>query len=133
MLFLDSINSTFFTKALNLCTSWQTESYLLLYLRANSANCTDLGLVPKILKRLDSRSWILSVTISIYSISSNDLAVDTTMASASKVLRTMARMRAMAGEILGTSEQSKGKICGEERMMRGRSRWMRRRRQRKDA
>jgi len=23
----------------------------------------------------------------------------------------------MAGEIVGTSEQSKGKICGEERMM----------------
>ena len=92
MQILDSINSAFFTKVLKLCTRWWTESYLLPYLRANSANCTDLGLVPNILKRLDSRSWILSVTISIYYVSANDLAADTTIPSTSKVLITMARM-----------------------------------------
>ena len=76
-------------------------------MRENSAKCRDLGLVPKTLKRFDSRSWILSVTISIYSVSSIDLAADAAMADANKVLRTMSRMRGMAGGILGTSEQSK--------------------------
>jgi hypothetical protein len=133
MQILDSINSAFFMKVLKLCTSWWTESYPLPYLRVNSANCTDLGLVPNILKRLDSRSWILSMTISIYSVSANDLAADTAIPSTSKVLRTMARRRAMVGEILGTSDQSYGKICGGERMTRGKSQWMRRWRQRKDA
>lgn len=73
-------------------------------------------MVPKILTKLDSRFWILSVTISIYPVSSNDLAADTDTASKNKVLRTMARTRAMAGETVETSEQSKGEISGEERM-----------------
>jgi hypothetical protein len=92
MQILDSIDSAFFTKVLKLCTNWRTESCLLPYLRANSANCTDLGLVPNIVERLDFRSWILSVTISIYYVSAKDLAADTTIPNTSKVLRTMARM-----------------------------------------
>ena len=109
MQILDSIDLVFFTKVLKLCTSWWTELCLLPYLRVNSGNCTDLGLVPNIIERLDFRSWILSVTISIYYVSAKDLAADTTIPNTSKVLRTMARMWAMAREILETSEQRRGR------------------------
>lgn len=50
-------------------------------------------------------------SIELYPISSNELAKDTNIASAKKILRTMVRTRAMVGETLATFEHRKGKIC----------------------
>ena len=71
--------------------------------------CTDRGMIPNISERLDSRFWIVSVTISLHSVTVKRKGARTALTNASKVLRTIVWMRAMVREILETSDQGKGR------------------------
>jgi hypothetical protein len=51
----------------------------------------------------------VSVAISLHSVTVKRNGAHTALTSASEVLRTIVRMRAMAREILETSEQSRGR------------------------
>jgi hypothetical protein len=67
-------------------------------------------LIPNISERLDSRFWIVSVAISLHVVTVKRKGAHTALTSASEVLRTIVRMRAMAREIVETYEQSRGRI-----------------------
>ena len=66
--------------------------------------------MPNISERLDSRFWIVSVAISLHSVTVKRNGAHTALSSASEVLRMIVRMRAMAREILKTSEKSRGRF-----------------------
>jgi hypothetical protein len=72
-------------------------------------------LIPNISERLDSRFRIVSVAISLHTVTVKRKGARTTLTNASKVLRTIVRIRAMAKKVVETAEQSSGRaIMGKD-------------------
>jgi hypothetical protein len=77
--------------------------------------CSERGMIPNNSEGPDSRFWIVSVAISLHSVTVKRKGARTTLTNASKALRTIVRIRAMAKKVVEASEQSSGRaIMGKD-------------------